>query len=457
MKVTNFSAFPRIDSRRCRATSGRSTGVSRLEEGGGLPPQLDLVSHGAPGFCYNVTDLGMLRGDGPSGVRGRSPEKETVQTKTPTERLNVLFIIKPLRWSGADKVLLDAAQALNPERYRVIYGLISSNPAEEIPAPAGAPVVTFPMPGLNGPVWVKFFLQLCRVLKQYRISILHVNSYHPGNYGRLAGVLSGVPVIIDHWHGFTRFNRKRKTLCRWLGRFTDLSFAVSRGVRDYVASECRLDPARFKVLYNCLDPDRYRRGEAGRMRQGLGLPPDLPVVGLVARLDHWAKGHRELFRAMDILRGRQPFHALIVGGGRRQGEMQEMVENLQLSRAVHFLGNRLDIPELLGAMDIFVLPSYSEGVSRALLEAMAAGLPVIASEVGGLPEIVRPGETGLLIPPRSPEALAEALAGLLADPARAAALGERARAYVQANFSLERLARDLNASYDEVSRRKLGA
>ncbi len=129
-----------------------------------------------------------------------------------------------------------------------------------------------------------------------------------------------------------------------------------------------------------------------------------------------------------------PFEALIIGGGRREAEMRQLAQELGLAGRVHFLGQRPDIPDLLGALDIFVLPSHSEGVSLALLEAMAAGLPVIATAVGGLPEVVTDGVNGLLIPPQDPEALAQALARLLDDPALAKKLGENARRHVEEKF-----------------------
>jgi glycosyltransferase involved in cell wall biosynthesis len=180
------------------------------------------------------------------------------------------------------------------------------------------------------------------------------------------------------------------------------------------------------------------------------------VIGLVGRLDHWGKGHKELFTAMAQIRERHPVHALIVGGGRRTDEVRQLATSLGLAGEVHFLGPRRDVPDLLKAMDIFVLPSYSEGVSLALLEAMAAGLPVIATEVGGLPEVVEHEKTGLLIPPRDVEALAGALGRLLADPAWARQLGANARAHVRKHFSLDRLGREINEIYEELVEKKFG-
>lgn len=178
-------------------------------------------------------------------------------------------------------------------------------------------------------------------------------------------------------------------------------------------------------------------------------------MGLVARLDHWGKGHREFFTALAALPDGYPVEALIIGGGRREAEMRRLAAELGLAGRVHFLGQRDDVPDLLSALDLFVLPSHSEGVSLALLEAMAAGLPVIATAVGGLPEVVTDGDNGLLVPPEDPEALATALERLLEDPALAQRLGANARRHVEENFSLERLGREINEIYTELIKRKL--
>ena len=371
------------------------------------------------------------------------------------KKITVLFIINPERSAGAEMVLVEAAARLNPDRFRVICGLLTPDAGKVIPP--HLPTIDFRMPGLNGWVWLRFFLQLCWVIYRHRVDLLHVNSYVPGNYARLAAALMQVPIIIDHWHGFTRFNRKRRFICRVLGRFTDLSLAVSRGVRDYLVSQSGLDPAKVRVVANGVDVaaiDAARPGKA--VRRELGLPEGLPVIGLVGRLDHWGKGHKELFSAMAHIRERHPVQALIVGGGRRAAEVRQLAQSLGLADAVHFLGQRQDVPDLLNAMDIFVLPSYSEGVSLALLEAMAAGLPVIATAVGGLPEVVTDGENGLLIPPREAAALAGALTRLLEAPDFAKKLGQNARKHVREHYSLDRLGREINEIYEELVEKKFG-
>ena len=370
-------------------------------------------------------------------------------------KITVLFIIKPERGAGAEMVLVEAAARLNPDRFQVICGLLTPDAGKVIPA--HLPTMDFRMPGLNGWVWLRFFFQLCWVIYRRRVDLLHVNSYVPGNYARLAAALMQVPIVIDHWHGFTRFNVKRRLICRLLGRFTDLSLAVSRGVRDYLVSQGGLDPAKVRVVANGVDVAAIDSARPGPLvRRELGLPESSPVIGLVGRLDHWGKGHKELFEAMAILKERHPVHALIVGGGRRIDEIKALAASLGLAGEVHFLGTRRDVPDLLNAMDIFVLPSHSEGVSLALLEAMAAGLPVIATSVGGTPEVVMDGENGLLIPPRDAEALAGALARLLEAPDFAKKLGANARRHVREHYSLDRLGREINEIYGDLAQKKFG-
>ena len=371
------------------------------------------------------------------------------------KKITVLFIIKPERGAGAEMVLVEAAARLNPERFKVICGLLTPDAEHLIPPRLAC--VDFRLPGLNGWVWLRFFFHLCWVIYRHRVDLMHVNSYVPGNYARLAAALMQVPIIIDHWHGFTRFNDKRRLICRLLGRFTDLSIAVSQGVRDYLLAQVGLDPAKVRVVTNGVDIAAIEAARPGPLvRRELGLPEASPVIGLVGRLDHWGKGHKELFEAMARLRPEYPLHALIVGGGRRIDEVQALAASLGLAGQVHFLGPRRDVPDLLNAMDIFVLPSHSEGVSLALLEAMAAGLPVIATAVGGLPELVTDGKTGLLIPPRDADALARALNRLLSDPALAKQLGTNARAHVREHFSLDRLRREINEIYAELVAKKFG-
>jgi glycosyltransferase involved in cell wall biosynthesis len=377
------------------------------------------------------------------------------QAPKPPVRLNVLAIINPERTSGADMMLLDAIRRVNPDHFQVILGLLTTRAQAGALLPPHLPVIEFTMRQLNGLAWLRFFFCLCWHLCWQRIHLMHVNSYVPGNYARLAAWLMRVPIIIDYWHGFSRFNRKRRFLCRRLDRFTDISLAVSQGVRQHLLQHLQLAPEKVRVLYNGIDLP-YLRNHRPRteMRASLGFKDGEIVVGIVSRLDHWAKGHAELFQALARVRNLYPVRCLVIGGGRRQPEMEAMVQELCLTPAVTFLGHRGDIPDLLAALDIFALPSHSEGVSRSLLEAMAVGLPVVVSDAGGSPEVVQSEVNGLLVPVKDVPALTQALNRLLADPEWAKKLGQAAAQRVADHFSLDRLGQEFNELYQELARRK---
>ena len=201
--------------------------------------------------------------------------------------------------------------------------------------------------------------------------------------------------------------------------------------------------------------DAARPGPA--VRRELGLPEGAPVIGLVGRLDHWGKGHKELFTAMAHLQDRHPVHALIVGGGRRRPRCGSWRRAWAWPvRCISWASARMS-PISCNAMDIFVLPSYSEGVSLALLEAMAAGQPVIATAVGGLPEVVTDGDKRAADPaPGRRRPWPRPWHRLLADPALARQLGENARPHVREHFSLDRLGREINEIYEELVEKSLG-
>lgn len=370
-------------------------------------------------------------------------------------RINVLAIINPERTSGADMMLLDALRRLHLDHFQVRLGLLTSNANSGDLIPPDMPIVEFRMRQLNGIAWLRFFFCLCWHLRWHNIQLLHVNSYVPGNYARLAAWLMRVPVIIDYWHGFSRFSRKRRFICRFLERCTDVSLAVSQGVRQHLLQHLQLPPEKIRVIYNGIDLERLRcHRPRDEMRAALGITSHEPVVGIVSRLDHWAKGHGELFQALAQVRSRYPWRCLVIGGGRRQPEMEAMVKELSLTPWVNFLGHRDDIADLLAALDIFVLPSHSEGVSRSLLEAMASGLPVVVSDAGGSPEVVQSEVNGLLVPVKNVPALTQALIRLLADPDWAKQMGLAASQRVADNFSLDRLGQELNEMYLELVRQK---
>lgn len=223
--------------------------------------------------------------------------------------------------------------------------------------------------------------------------------------------------------------------------------AVSDAVRVRVAADARLDPARVVTVHNGIDPRRFH-GDRAEARRRLGWPAGAPAVTMLAVLRP-GKGHEVLLDAVPAVTTAVPGTVVrLVGGGPLHDDLARRAA--ALGPAVELTGERSDVPDVLAASDVVVLPSWSEALPTVLLEAGAAGRPVVATPVGGAPEIVVDGETGVLVPTGDPAALAGAVVGLLRDPARAAAMGERARARVHARFTLDHQADGLIAVYRDV-------
>jgi glycosyltransferase involved in cell wall biosynthesis len=220
------------------------------------------------------------------------------------------------------------------------------------------------------------------------------------------------------------------------------------------------NPGKITVIRNGIDLSRFaRQQDTGKLRQEFGLPSHVPVVALLSRFNE-LKGIKYFLEAAAIVAGRFPEARFVLVGNRatvsggaveedvdyRRG-LENYAERLGLGRRAIFAGLRLDVPELLSEVTVSVLPSLSEGLSNVLLESMAAAVPVVATEVGGNPEVVEHGVTGLLVPPRDPAALASSICLLLEKPEAARRFGQSGRQRVAKEFSLERMVKDTEELY----------
>lgn len=205
---------------------------------------------------------------------------------------------------------------------------------------------------------------------------------------------------------------------------------------------------KITVIHNGVDVKRYACPvDRARVRSQLGLDAIACLIAVVGTLRE-PKGHRYLVEAMATVVPQYPnVHALFIGDGHLRGELQAQVEKLSLGEHIHFLGSRHDVPELLAASDLFVLPSLWEGLSMALLEAMAAGKPIVATAVSGTTQVMIPGETGLVVPPGDSKTLAEAVIQLLSDPMQAQMMGQAAKQHVTMNLSAQKQADEHLALY----------
>lgn len=289
--------------------------------------------------------------------------------------------------------------------------------------------------------------RLASELRRRRIDVLHAHKFGSNAWGTLIGRLAGVPVVIAHEHTWSYDGwRLRRLLDRHLiARGADALLAVSRADARRMTAIEGIDPRDVLFLPNGIPPPPAARGD---VRRELGIPPGAPVIGSVARLSR-QKAPELLVRAAALLAPQFPgLRVLMAGEDGSGGRVRELVGALGLHDTVTLLGARGDVPDVLAALDVAVSSSAWEGSPLAVMEYMAAGLPVVATAVGGVPDLIAPGEHGLLVGPGDPHALADGVARLLHDPALARAMGERGRERQQSEFSLDAMVARLERLYD---------
>jgi len=305
---------------------------------------------------------------------------------------------------------------------------------------------------------LKLYPALFRLFREKKPAIVHTR-----NLAALEMVipawLAGVPVRIHGEHGWDSFDRegtsrKYRLVRKLYSPFVSRYVALSRKIESYLHDKVGIAAGRVRRICNGVDASRF---VPAPVRQEIpGSPfndPALSVFGAVGRLQA-VKDHASLIRAFGVfVRGNpeaaQRARLMIVGGGPLQGMLQDLIRAEQLDGHVWLAGERSDVPSMMRGMNVFLLPSLSEGISNTLLEAMATRLPIIATDVGGSAELVVDGTTGRLVPPADVARLAEAIAELFADPERAVAMGKAGCERVQAQFSLDAMVRAYLSLYEE--------
>lgn len=242
-----------------------------------------------------------------------------------------------------------------------------------------------------------------------------------------------------------------RRLAPWVERLTapwvHLYVANSRAGAEWLQRRAKVPPAKIRVIHSGLDSTPFATAVPGQVRPSLGIGAQEPVLVSIGNLRK-VKDQETLLQAAQRLRARGcHFHLLLVGDGGRRAVLEALASRLSVQPVVHFLGRRTDVSDILADADIKVLSSRSEGLPAAIMEAMAAGLPVVATAVGGVPELVLDGQTGLLVPPSDPAALAAALAALLQDPGRRRRLGQAGQRRLQTHFRLETQVAALEQTY----------
>jgi glycosyltransferase involved in cell wall biosynthesis len=344
---------------------------------------------------------------------------------------------------GLEKLLVECARHTDRTRFDLTFISLSGRgaPADEIEA-CGWPVVTLNVP--PGRVTPGLVFRLGTWFWRLRIDVVHSHNNGPLIYGSPGARLAGVRGVIHTRHGLnSRASSRQTALVRTVIRLTDRIVCVSKsGARQ--SARQGVPPNRLQMLWNGIDVNRF--SYAGPQAGG-------PAV-LVARLSP-EKDVATLLHAAALVRARIPsFRLAIAGDGPCLRDLQHLTARLGLVETVQFLGQVRDVPALLSRASLFVLPSLTEGISLTLLEAMARGLPVVATAVGGNPEVVLDGRTGFLVPPERPPALAEKMIHLMTNHPLAQEFGHSGRQRVEEFFNVRHMVESYENLYEQFACRK---
>ena len=393
------------------------------------------------------------------------------------KKVKIIHIITRLDMGGSAQNTLLTALNHDPNRYRVM--LIKGSGGESAMTEEenqlvkdrladaqkkGLEVINIPslvrrISPLNDLIALISIFQL---LHQSKPDIVHTHTSKAGMLGRLAAWMARSPIIIHTPHGHVFYGH----FPRWLSRiFLHIEKLLGKITHHQIAltpQECNdyLDlgvstPSNTSVIHSGVDIHQFSKGAKQRTkkRKELGIPPDSLAIGYVGWLIP-IKGVTYLISAMARVLEKYPTSLLVlVGKGDGKGEeevkLKEQVERTGLRDKVRFLGWRSDVSEIMGCFDIFVLPSLNEGMGRVLVEAMAAGLPIVASRVGGIPDLVKDGQNGLLVPPEDASALEKAICGLLADKKKRKRMGKPGKKICR-QYSAEAMVEQIDDLYAEL-------
>jgi glycosyltransferase involved in cell wall biosynthesis len=365
--------------------------------------------------------------------------------------LNVLQLIPTLDRSGAEKQMVMLAKGLPRDRFRVEVATLTRLGAFEAELNAsGISVTTI---GKRWKLDPLALVRLTRFLRTHKFDIVQTWIFAANTYGRVAARLAGVPVVVvaemaaDLWKG-----RSERLIDRQLGTWCDRLVGNSQAVVEFYR-ELGVPDERLAMIYSGIE-DKPAVVDSDTVRAELGFEAEAPLILFAGRLAE-QKRVDDLLKAIDLLQHVQPdLRAIIVGEGPLRDQLEEAAHAYSLSGRVRFLGHRDDVPRLMTAADIVVLPSAYEGLPNVVLEAMLLQKPVVATAAPGTTEVVVDKETGLLVPVGDVMLLARAIRDLVRDPALAKRLGKNGRTRVEAQFRADTMITQVAQLYEDLARTK---
>jgi glycosyltransferase involved in cell wall biosynthesis len=379
--------------------------------------------------------------------------------RSPDDPIRILYCIDNMQLGGTELNAVRTAEKLDRRRFSVeVVCVRATGPLMDRYAAAGIPVHAFPMASLWGASAIRQGVRLVRLLRERRIEVVHSHDAYTSVYATLWARLAGVRGVIASrrsWHS-PHLRGQMLRANRLAYRFAHAVVGNSPSVARLVETEGGVPSSRVVTIPNFLDTqafDRIPAAERERLLAEMGVPPGAFVVGIIARLAA-VKDHATLLQAIATLTESIPdLHVIAVGDGPERERLEALAQSLGIDSIVHFAGQRAQAPNLHGVFDVSVLCSISEAFPNSILEAMAASRAVVATDVGGNPDAIREGRTGLLVPPSDPSRLAGAIARLHGEPELRTKLGSAARESAQAGYSADSVLPQVERLYQRLAGR----
>jgi sugar transferase (PEP-CTERM/EpsH1 system associated) len=363
-------------------------------------------------------------------------------------RIHVVHLVLALNVGGLEQVVIDLCRRIDRYRFRVTIVCIQERGTHaDLVEQLGIPVTSLDC-GKGG--FRTIIPRLIRALYRLHPDILHTHNPHPHFVGSLAASVLRFPAVINTKHGRNAPEDRRSVIANRFAAMLSHSLVAVSADAWLVATDIERVPRRkVRMIHNGIDLEKFPFPDR-RQRSG-------PIRAIhVARLNP-IKDQKTLLEAARLVADRVPeFRLTIVGDGPMRDTLRQQHLALRLHEHVEFLGERYDVPALLANSDLFVLSSLKEGLSLTLLEALAMGLALVATDVGGNREVVIPGKTGVLVPSRSPERLADAIVDLMRRPQDVRDMGRRGRYWVEQHFSLDQMVRKYEELYEAAICERLG-
>lgn len=364
------------------------------------------------------------------------------------QKIRVLHVFVSLPVGGAENLLLSIIKTLDPLLYESVVCTLGEGGALA-PAVRSLNIPLFELKVMGGKTG-EMVDELVSLMERESIRIVHSHLYHANRYARLAANKLGIPAIAAVHNTYTKPKLHRRFINWRLAGHTAAILVGSEEIRRDVLKYDHVPAGLVEVIPNSIDLSQsVPKNDPNLLRRQLGLAENVYVIGTIGRLEI-QKGHRFLLDALVLLRKQFPVVLLLIGSGREESALRQQADQLELVDSVRFLGTRSDLGDLLSVMDIFVMPSLWEGLSLAMLTAMAAGLPVVATDVGGVRGVLGDNERGWVIPPENPEAIAEAVCAVRNQASEAALRAEKGCKLVHAEFSDQAMVRRIEAVYRRV-------